>query len=107
MLSNLPKHLQDRTILLNSVADIRGDGPVIVWLKSAEIDYLKPADTTLRLHFKISKKDVELAERKLNTNGKFEVWHIVEAVNKKGIICVRARMQIYLRCNKKNKNLGF
>ena len=49
MLSDLPKHLQDRTILLNSVADIRGDGPVIVWLKSALRVHENPAIDVGRL----------------------------------------------------------
>ena len=31
---------------------------LIIWLKAAEIQYLKPADSTLRLHFKITKKDI-------------------------------------------------
>jgi len=49
MLSNLPKHLQDRTILLNSMADLRGDGPVIVWLKSALRVHENPAIDVGRL----------------------------------------------------------
>jgi len=49
MLSDLPKHLQNRTILLNSVADIRGDGPVIVWLKSALRVHENPAIDVGRL----------------------------------------------------------
>ena len=79
---------------------------LIIWLKSAEIQYLKPADSTLRLHFKITKKDVELAEKTLNEKGKFEIWHTVKALNKKGIVCVKARMQVYLRDDQKKK-LGF
>jgi len=80
---------------------------LIIWLKSAEIQYLKPADSTLRLHFKITKKDVELAEKTLNEKGKFEIWHTVKALNKKGIVCVKARMQVYLRDDQKKKKLGF
>jgi hypothetical protein len=80
---------------------------LIVWLKSAEIQYIKPANTTLKLHFKITKKDIYLAEKSLNEKGKFEIWHSVEARNKEGIICVKARMQVYLRDDEKKNKLGF
>ena len=38
---------------------------LIIWLKSAEIQYLRPADTSLKLHLKITKEDVTLAEKEL------------------------------------------
>ena len=80
---------------------------LIIWLKSAEIQYLKPAESTLRLHFKITKDEIQLAEKTLNEKGKFEIWHTIEAINKKGVVCARARIQVYLRDDKTNKNLGF
>ena len=80
---------------------------LIIWLKSAEIQYLKPADTTLSLHFKITEKDIHLAENTLNNDGKFEIWHTVEAINKKGVICAKARMLVYLRDDEKKNKLGF
>ena len=80
---------------------------LIIWLKSAEIQYLKPADSTLKLHFKITEDEIQLAEKTLNEKGKFEIWHSVEAINKKGIICARAKMQVYLRDDKKKEKLGF
>lgn len=77
---------------------------LIIWLKSAEIEYLKPADSSLTLYFKITKEDILLAEKNLNEKGRFEIWHTVEAINKKRLICAKARMQVYLRDNtKKNK----
>ena len=79
---------------------------LIVWLKSAEIQYLKPANSNLKLHFKISNEDIQLAENTLNQKGKFEIWHTVEAINTKGVVCAKARMQVYLRDNE-NKKIGF
>ena len=49
MLSDLPNHLQDRSILVNSVANHTGDGPVIVWLKSALRVHENPAIDVGRL----------------------------------------------------------
>ena len=80
---------------------------LIIWLKSAEIKYLKPADSTLKLHFKITKDEIQLAEEALNEKGKFEIWHTIEAINKKGVVCARAKMQVYLRDDKRNEKLGF
>ena len=80
---------------------------LIIWLKSAEIQYLRPADTSLKLHFKITKEDVALAERELDEKGKFEIWHDVEAISKKGIVCARAKMLVYLRDDNMKEKLGF
>ena len=80
---------------------------LVIWLKSAKIDYLKPADSTLRLHFIITKKDVKTVEDALNSKGKHEILHTVEGINQKGVVCVRAKMNIYLRDDKINRKLGF
>ena len=80
---------------------------LIIWLKSAEIQYLRPADTSLKLHFIITKEDILLAEKTLDKEGKFEIWHDVEAVSKKGIVCAKAKMLVYLRDDKQKEKLGF
>ena len=80
---------------------------LIVWLKSAEIQYLKPADSSLKLDFILKKEDIKKAENTLNKKGKFEIWHTVEAINKKGVVCARAKILIYLRDDEKRKKLGF
>lgn len=80
---------------------------LIIWLKSAEIQYLRPADTSLKLHFIITKEDILLAERTLDKKGKFEIWHDVEAISKKGIVCAKAKMLVYLRDDKQKEKLGF
>ena len=80
---------------------------LIIWLKSAEIQYLRPADTSLKLHFKITKEDVTLAEKELDEKGKFEIWHTIEAINKKRIVCAKAKILVYLRDDKMKEKLGF
>lgn len=80
---------------------------LIIWLKAAEIQYLKPADSTLKLHFTITKEEIQVAEEALNKKGKFEIWHTVEAINEQDIICARAKMQVYLRIGKRNEKPGF
>ena len=79
---------------------------LIIWLKAAEIQYLKPADSSLKLYFKITKENIELAEESLNNHGRIEIWHAVEAINNKGVICAKAKMQIYLRDDQMKEKLG-
>jgi hypothetical protein len=80
---------------------------LIIWLKSAEIQYLKPADTSLKLQFEITETNIKTVEEELNQKGKTEIWHTVEAKNKRGIVCARAKMLVYLRDDKKEEKLGF
>lgn len=80
---------------------------LIIWLKSAEIQYLRPADSTLKLHFEITEADVEKVEKTLDEIGKTEIWHTVEAINKKGVVCAKANMLVYLRDDNKKEKLGF
>ena len=77
-----------------------------IWLKSANIKYKRPATTHLFLEFKIEKDDIKTAELELDSNGKYEKWHKVEAINKNGIVCAKAEMLVYLRDNKIQK-IGF
>ena len=70
---------------------------LIVWIKSAEISYLKPAESSLELTFNINQEEINHAKKELGKSGKFENWHTVEAKNKNGVICVKAKIQIYLR----------
>jgi hypothetical protein len=83
------------------------DRKLEIWLKSANIKYKRPATTHLFLEFKISKEDIKLAEKELNEKGKYEKWHKVEAINKKGIICAEAEMLVYLRDTKVETKIGF
>ena len=74
---------------------------VEVWLKSAEINYKNPAKTDLTLNFNLYEEDIQLALKGLKKEGKFQVWHSVEAVDKDGIVCAEGRLLIYLRNYKK------
>ena len=42
---------------------------LIIWLKSAEIQYLKPAASTLKLHFKITEYEINLLKQHLMKKG--------------------------------------
>ena len=77
--------------------------PIEVWVKSAKINYKSPADSDLSLVFKLKEKDIQSALNGLQKDGKFEVWHNVEAINSNNIICAEAKILVYIR---KYKNLN-
>ena len=79
--------------------------PIEVWLKSAEINYKHPAKTDLSLVFKLKEEDIQTALKVLQKDGRFQVWHSIEAVDEDGIICAEAKVLVYLR-NYKNLNLN-
>jgi hypothetical protein len=71
--------------------------PMEVWVKSAEIKYLKPAKTDLSINFKIEDSDIQNAIDHLKQNYKYEVYHNITAYDKTGEAYAEARIQIYIR----------
>ncbi|QKJ29843.1 YiiD C-terminal domain-containing protein [Mucilaginibacter mali] len=76
---------------------LRRGHQVIVWLKSAQIQYLKPATT--HLHFDIMLDDATIAEAEhmLMTEGKFIKTFTVEIFNTQGELCVTVQTEAYAR----------
>jgi acyl-coenzyme A thioesterase PaaI-like protein len=70
---------------------------VRVWLKSAEIKYLKPGRTDLFFDIKITEEDIEDVEHILNTSGKYTKMYPVEMYNKAGELCVSVLSEVYIR----------
>lgn len=71
--------------------------PMEVWVKSAKINYLKPAKTDLFINFKIDDKDISNAINHLKENYKYEASHIVTAYDKKGEPYAEAEILVYIR----------
>lgn len=67
------------------------------WLKSASIDYKKPAASDLTIRFEISPADILAAQNGLNEMGKYQQWMTAQAIDKAGNICAEARLLVYLR----------
>jgi len=71
--------------------------PMEVWVKSADINYLKPAKTDLFINFKIDNNDIQKAIDHLKTDFKYEVNHHIKAYDKKGEAYAEANILIYIR----------
>ena len=65
--------------------------------KATEVKYIKPAKTDIIFKFRLSADDVDIAMKALSENGKYDEWHEVEGIDKNGAVCIRARIQSYLR----------
>ncbi|MDB5153232.1 MAG: hypothetical protein JWR54_1983 [Mucilaginibacter sp.] len=74
---------------------------VRVWLKSAQINYLKPGRTDLFFSINITETDIEEVEHILNTIGKHTKAYPIEMYNKEGELCVSVFTEVYIR------NLGY
>jgi hypothetical protein len=79
---------------------------VIVWLKSAQINYLKPANTTLYFNIDIDDDTLNEAEQVLNTEGKYMKTFLIEMRNTDGEVCVNVQAEVYVRNLRLNKQPG-
>ena len=67
------------------------------WLKRAEIQYLKPANSDLRLLFEISDDDIEIVNAQLEERGKAEMVHETAILNNKNETIAFVRSTISLK----------
>lgn len=74
---------------------------IIVWLKSAEIIYKKPANSDIYINFKITEEEILKAKNVLGEKGKYISEHTVELKNKQGEIFALVHLKSYLAVNKK------
>jgi hypothetical protein len=88
-------------LLFDQILQRRGY-KVRVWLKSAQIQYLKPGRTNLYFRIEISEGDIKEAEQILNTEGKFVKSFPIEMFNKQNELCVSVMHEVYVR----NLHLG-
>ncbi len=68
-----------------------------VWLKSAEIKYLKPGRTTLFFRINLSETEINEAEQALRTVGKFIKAFPLEIYNLQGELCTTVSNEVYIR----------
>ena len=70
---------------------------LVVWVKNAEIEYLNPAKSNLKLNFKISNNHIDEIKLALKKHGKHEILNEVLALDNKNQICAKAKINVYLR----------
>ena len=75
----------------------RQDMRVQTWLKSASIEYLRPAAVDLTLEFALTDEDIEDAKTTLERDGRYTRTFAVAALDPKGKVCARMTNEVYLR----------
>lgn len=70
---------------------------VIVWMKSAEIQFLKPGRKDLFFNISISPADIEEIEETLNKGEKHIKFYPITMYDKDGELCVEVKCEIYIR----------
>lgn len=70
---------------------------ITVWLKSAQIQYIKPGRTDLFYTITINEEMVADAEKALLTEGKFVKPYPIEIFDKHGELCATALNEVYIR----------
>lgn len=68
-----------------------------VWLKSAQINYLKPGRSNLYFKININEAEIEEAEQALRTVGKFVKAYPIEIRNDQEEICALVMNEVYIR----------
>lgn len=79
---------------------------VQTWLKSARIEYLRPAATALTLEFALTDEDIARAVRQLEHEGRFVRSHSVEAIDRHGDTCAVIETEVYLRLPRADQKEG-
>lgn len=69
----------------------------IVWLKSAQIRYIKPAMTSLDISVRITDEQVLEVEQTLEKHGKFVKVFSIELRDNSGEVCAVAENEVYMR----------
>ncbi len=65
--------------------------------KAINVQFIKMVKSNVTFQFSISDEEVVLAEEELDQKGKYEGWHSVEGVASNDRVCVKGKVQIFLR----------
>lgn len=71
--------------------------PVIVWLKEANIKYIKPAYSDLYVRFDLTEIDLNEVGRNLSKGDSFQKKHDVQILNDRGELVALAELIVYLK----------
>jgi len=83
-------------LLFHQVLKLKGY-KVRVWMKSAEIQYLKPGRKDLFFNISIAETEIEEVEQILRKGEKYIKSHPVTMYDKDGLLCAEVQCEIYIR----------
>ena len=65
--------------------------------KAINVEFIRQVKTDIFFQFKIIEKEVDDAVTLLLQDDKYEAWHEVDGIDSNGNICVKGKIQVYLR----------
>ncbi|MBK7957114.1 MAG: YiiD C-terminal domain-containing protein [Bacteroidetes bacterium] len=71
--------------------------PVIVWLKEANIKYIKPAYTDLHVRFDLTELDLNEVASNLNKGNSYQKKHDIQILNNREELVALAELIVYLK----------
>lgn len=83
-------------ILFNQIL-IREGYTVLIWLKSAHIQYKKPARKNLFFSISINPEQIEQVKSDLDKVGKHVVTFELDLLDKAGLLCASVKNEVYIR----------
>lgn len=84
-------------LLLDQAFKEKGIKNTVAWLKSAKIDYLRPARTNLHFSIQLQDAEIENAYNTIQENGKVVKTFTTEIFDKNGVKCAVSTNEIYIR----------
>jgi hypothetical protein len=65
--------------------------------QAIQVQFIKMVKSDVTFQFRIHEDEVALAKQALNKKGKYSGWHFVEGISIDNEICVKGRIQVFLR----------
>lgn len=65
--------------------------------KAVNVDFIKQVQSNILFHFIITNAEIAKVETALQENGKYEGWHSVSGIDSNENVCVKGKIQVYLR----------
>ena len=65
--------------------------------KAVNIQFIKMVKSDVTFNFRINENEISVAEAALIEKGKYSGWHSVEGISARDEVCVKGKVQVFLR----------
>ena len=65
--------------------------------QAIQVQFIKMVKSDVTFHFRINENEISVAEAALIEKGKYSGWHSVEGISAQNEVCVKGRVQVFLR----------
>ena len=65
--------------------------------QAIQVQFIKMVKSDVTFHFSINKNEISVVEAALIEKGKYSSWHSIEGISAHNEVCVKGRVQVFLR----------